>query len=208
MAHLIGTLCFVGFVVTGLAVVCSERATARTRRACLTVFLLYCLGASFGAGLTQRNFWPFAHWPLVSGMLPAAMSFPRLMAVDSAGGEHAIDHRAWQPLSNAELHAWIKADFARLDQEAQDQVGQHLLRLAEHARARMLSGAGVGYLDRWLGPLTAPFFHLYAAVWSRYPPPSVPFIGIRMYDDEWRWHAHLQSLEIASQRLVYEYRQP
>ena len=29
-----------------------------------------------------------------------------------------------------------------------------------------------------------------------------------MYDDEWRWQAHLQSLEIASQRLVYEYRQP
>ena len=208
MAHLISALCFVGFVVTGLAVVYSERATAHTRRVCLSVFLLYCLGASFGAGLTQRNFWPFAHWPLVSGMLPSTMSFPRLRAVDSAGGEHAIDSRAWQPLSSAELHAWIKADFARLDQDAQDQVGQYLLRLAEPARARALAGAGVGYLDRWLGPLTAPFFHLYAAVWSRHTPPSVPFSGLRIYEEQWRWQGHLQGLDIASQRLVYEYRQP
>ena len=208
MTHLISALCFVGFVVTGLAVVGSESATARTRRVCLTVFLLYCLGASFGAGLTQRNVWPFAHWPLVSGMLPSAMSFPRLMAVDIEGVEHSIDYRAWQPLSYAELLAWIKADFARLDQEAQDQVGQYLLHLAEQARARALSDAGVGYFDRWLGPFTAPFFHLYAAVWSRYPLPSIPFIGIRIYDDRWRWQASRQALDIASQHLMYEYRQP
>lgn len=211
MLHIVSLCSFLGFVLAGLAVVWSQRVgqTARIHRCMVTIFLLYCLAVSFGAGLTLRNAWPFSHWALISALVPPTIVAPRVMAVDRHGMEHDIDHRAWQPLPYGELMAWFEKTFAQLDHAAQDQVGHYLLTLAERARIRAHAGARVGSFERLLGPFTAPLFHLRPAVWSRPERvPPTPFVGLKVYKERWDWQERMRQPEQSTRLLVYEYRQP
>jgi len=211
MFNVLSALCFILFVCTGLIVVWTQRATQalRYRQIAVNTFILYCLGASFGAGLTQRNAWPFAHWALISGLVPEMVLTPRLMAVDSRGTEYAIDHRAVQPLPFDELTGWLRLNFPQLDRTQQDRVGHYLLGLMEQARVRALADKGVGYIGRYLGPLAAPYFHVRPALWSRPGAlPSLPLVSVRLYEETWDWRHHLRYPNPYKRVLIYEYPQP
>jgi hypothetical protein len=198
---------FAGFVMTGVAVLAARGADAR--RARVRLFLAYSVAVSFAAGLGQRDLWPFSAWPLVAGVLPRAVTHPRLLAVDAKGGEHAIDYRAWQPLGFDELVSWIEAEFPRLAPADRDTVAAYLLGQAEQARRRARSGGAVGELDRFLGPLSAPYFLLHPRLWDEPAgAPAEPFVRLRLYRERWDLLERQRGVAAPVRALVFEYPRP
>jgi hypothetical protein len=94
---------FVAFVILGLGAACSTRGDGRDRR--INAFLIYTLVLGLGAGLSQREAWPFSTWPLVAGTVWQGVTQRRVVALDADGREYAIDYRAWEPLPADELRA-------------------------------------------------------------------------------------------------------
>ncbi len=184
--------------------------SASPRRRLTNVFLLVVLFISFGAGLTQHNFWPFSSWPVLAYPVPTGgryLPLPRIIGVDAGGSEYNIDYRAWRPLALEELLSWIKLNFARLDPAARDQVGAYLLGRANHAREQALSPSGLPYPNRLFGPLTAPTHMLHPAIWSR--PESVPlnaFVELRIYEDTWNIEERRLDPQKVDRVLIFDYR--
>lgn len=179
MTELAAAFAFAGFVLGALWV-----RMHGTRRA-VNVFLAYSLVVSFGAGLTQRDLFPFAAWPLVAGLVPEVITQRRILLVDELGREHEADYRAWYPLSAIELSSWMDAGFLALEPTDKSEVAGYLTDLAESSRLRARQG-DVDPFGRFLGPLTAPFFLVSPDRW--YGPeavPSEPFVGIRLYREHW-----------------------
>jgi hypothetical protein len=200
-----------GFAGFALAAVLAAAAPSgsRSRRARVQALLLYSVAVSFGAGLTQRDAWPFSAWPLVAGVLPPSVTHPRLVALDLAGREHAVDYRAWQPLGFDELMSWLDTGFPRLSAEQADRTAADLLDRAERARGRARSGQGPGSFDRILGPATAPYFLLHPRIWSRPEDvPVGPFVGLRLYRETWDLRQRQRGAGPAARLLVFEYRRP
>lgn len=211
MFNILKVLCFLGFIGFGLAIVWAERFGKPTPRRTVLVntFLLYCLLVSFGAGLTQREAWPFSTWPLVAGIHPASATHSRLVTVDVSGIEHNIDYRAWQPLVSDELLAWFDAKLLLLDTSAQELVCNYLLDLVETSRMNARLGKGVGYFNRYFGPLTAPYFLLHPALWAAPDRvPAAPFVGLRLYRETWNLEQRQQDPGRVTRNLVYDYRRP
>lgn len=210
MLNVLSLLCFVGFLLAALLVAVSERAgtdVGRRRRA-VSAFLLYGLGASFGAGLTQNDAWPFSKWPMAGGLADPTATNTRIVAVDAEGTERAIDYRAWQPLGFDELNPWIHRTYPRLPRPAQDRVAAYLLDLAERSRLRARSGEGVGYFDRFLGPLTAPYFDLHPKIWSGPAgAPPRPFVRLRVYRESWNQEERRRDPGRIERVLLHEYSQ-
>ena len=207
MLNVVAGLCFLGFLLAALLVALSERGVVGPRRRFVNAFLLYALAASFGAGLSQRDAWPFAKWPMAGGRAEAEADTIRIRAVDASGAEHAVDYRAWQPMAFEELIPWMHRAFARLPPAAQDQVAAHLLEKAEGARRRAAAGDGAGYLDRFLGPLAAPEFDLHPRLWSS-PAwvPAQPFVGVRVYRETWNQEERRLDPSRFRRLLLYETR--
>lgn len=208
MLNILAGLGFAGFVLVALAAAAAPPGSRR-RKARVQAFLLYSVAISFGAGLTQRDAWPFSAWPLVAGVLPASVTHPRLVAVDERGVEHAVDYRAWQPLGFDELMSWIGAEFPRLPPAVRDRVAAYLLDQAERARRRARAGGGVGRFDRLLGPLSAPYFLLHPRIWTRADDvPEKPFVRLRVYQERWdlleRQRRGVQPVRL----LVFEHPRP
>jgi hypothetical protein len=202
-------LCFVVFVGLGLAAIRSERRAGRGRRSFVNAFLIYALAASFGAGLAQRDAWPFSAWPLVAGRLPPTVTHPRLVAVDGAGREHDVDYRAWQPLGVDELLSWLDAGFPKLSAEAQQRAFGFLLGRAEQARRQARAGEPVGECDRLLGPLAAPYFLLHPKLWSDPARvPESPFVGVRFYRETWNLEQRRRDAARVTRILVHELAPP
>jgi hypothetical protein len=173
----------------------------------VNLFLLYAIFASFGAGITQKDAWPFAKWPMAGGRADALGSTVRIVAVDADGSEHAVDYRAWQPMAFEDLIPWMHRTFPRLPRAAQDQVAAHLLAKAESARRKAAAGQGAGYLDRFLGPLSAPEFDLHPRLWSA--PGSVPprpFAALRVYRETWNQEERRRDPSRVTRQLLYESR--
>lgn len=209
MLNVASLLCFVGFLLAILLVAVSERTekTAGRRRA-VGVLLVYSLGASFGAGLAQKDAWPFSKWPMVGGLADRTGTNTRIVAVDTRGIERPIDYRAWQPLGFDQLNPWIHRTFPRLSRSAQDRVAAYLLGLAERSRQRARAGQGVGSLHRFLGPLTAPYFDLHPGTWSAPAgAPPEPFLGLRVYREEWDQEQLRLNRASVRRRVIYEYPQ-
>lgn len=205
MKDLIAAILFAGFLGLGLWATRAPKRNSDDARRRVSLFVLYALAASFGAGLTQRDFWPFSAWPLVAGLVPETVTHPRLMAVDAGGAEHDIDYRAWSPMSVDELLSWVDADFMTLRAKDRDAAAAYLLRTAEGARAAAASGAGVrrpGLLPEAVG---APFFLLHPARWTstgRTPPQR--FTTLRFYRESWNVEARTRG-DPVRRLLVYEY---
>jgi hypothetical protein len=208
MLNVAGGVCFLGFVVMAALVLRAERAgdPARHRRA-VGRFILYAVAASFAAGLTQRDLWPFAKWPMAGGLADRTAANTRVRAVDAAGAEHDVDYRAWQPMAFDELVPWMHRTFAGLPPDAQARVAAHLLRLAEQARARARAGGSPGTFDRFLGPLTAPYFDLHPRVWtSAADTPPLPFTALRVYRERWDQEERRRDPARVDRTLVFEHR--
>lgn len=203
-------ICFLVFVVFGLVVSVSGRFLAPPAKRWLTnAFLVLALIVSLLPGLTQRNMWPFASWPVLAMAMPAAtrdLPTPRIMGVDVDGQEYDIDYRAWQPLSFEELISWLNFHFFRLEPAAQDRVGRYLLERSNRAREQALSPAGLAYPNRWLGPFTAPTHMLHPAIWShRGNVPRNSFVGIKIYEESWDFEARRLDPAKVTRVLAYEY---
>jgi hypothetical protein len=203
--NVVSGLCFLGFLVAALLVALSERRWVAHRRRFVNLFLAYAVAASFAAGLSQKDAWPFAKWPMAGGRADTEGSNVRIVAVDEDGVERRIDYRAWQPMAFDELVPWMHRTFERLPHAAQDRVASHLLAMAESARARARAGRGAGYLDRYLGPLAAPEFDLHPRPWSS--PQAVPprrFVSLRVYRETWNQEERRRDPSRVTRTLLYE----
>jgi hypothetical protein len=208
--NIASTIVFLGFVAFGLLISGVGWFLAEPAKRRLTnTFLMFVLLASFAAGLTQHNLWPFSSWPVLAMPMPASrrdLPTPRIMGVDASGKEYDIDYRAWLPLSLEELHSWLNLRFFQLEPQAQDRVGKYFLDRSNRARNEALSPAGLAYPNRWLGPLTAPTHMLHPALWSH--AGSVPrnaFVRLRIYEENWDLDARRQDPTQVTRVLAYEY---
>jgi hypothetical protein len=203
-----GGACFLGLVVMAVLVVRAERTGDRARhRRAVVRFIAYAVAASFASGLTQRDLWPFAKWPMAGGRADAVAANTRIKAVDAGGAEHDIDYRAWQPLAFDDLVPWMHRTFDRLPPESQARIAEHLLRLAEQGRARARAGRGPGYFDRYLGPLAAPDFDLHPRRWrSPAETPALPFAALRVYRERWNQEERRLDPARVERSLAFEYR--
>jgi hypothetical protein len=194
-------LVFATFVLLGLL---TRTGDASRRRSRVSLLLAFTAAVSFGAGLTQRDAWPFSSWPLAASAPGRSVTYSTIAAVDARGAEHAIDYRAWQPLGFDELLSWIQLEFPKLTRAGQDEAARHLLAQAEAARARAVSDGRVGYFDRVLGPLTAPDFLLHPRSWP--PAPTERFVGLRVYSETLVLDAPGRGGGVSQRVLDYEYR--
>jgi len=203
--NILSGLCFLGFLVAALLVALSERGWTSPRRRFVRLFIAYAVAASFGAGLSQKDAWPFSKWPMAGGRAEAVGSNVRIVAVDADGVERGVDYRAWQPMAFDELIPWMHRTFPRLPRESKDRVVAHLLKTAESARRRARAGEGVGYLDRHLGPLAAPEFDLHPRLWS-YPDgvPPRPFTALRVYRETWNQEERRRDPSRVTRELIHE----
>jgi hypothetical protein len=173
---------FLGFAILVMAV---RWVRAERRRAAVGLLLAYTAALSFGAGLSQRDAWPFSAWSLAARRLEDTVTYDVLLAVDAAGGEHDVDYRAWRPLGFDELLSWIPQEMPKLDPAARARVAADLLARAERCRQEARRGEGCAR-DR-LGPLTAPDFLLHPRLWSRPEAvPAQPFVRLRVYRETLR----------------------
>jgi hypothetical protein len=197
-----------GFAVLGLAAGLARRGAVDSRRL-VNVFIVYTVALGFGAGLTQREIWPFSAWPLIAGKVPALVTHSRTLAVDAEGSEHEIDYRAWGPLEFDELNAWKGKNFFRLDPESRDRVASYLLGIVERARQRWAAGEPERHFDRYLGPFSAPFFLGHPELWiAGVRVPDKPFVGLRFYKESWNVEERRRDPGKVTRTLVYEYRRP
>jgi hypothetical protein len=197
-----------GFAVLGLAAGLARRGATDNRRL-VNAFIVYTLALGCGAGLTQREIWPFSAWPLIAGKVPPLVTHSRILAVDAEGSENEIDYRAWGPLEFDELNAWRGKNFHHLDPGSQDRVAAYLLGIVERARQRWLAGEPELHFDRYLGPLSAPFFLGHPELWiAGVQVPAKPFVGLRFYNESWNVEERRRDPGKVTRTLVYEYRRP
>jgi len=214
MTHLVALGAFVVFVALGIGVAFMRhraRPAAHQQRA-VTLLLVHVLAVGLVVAGSRRDLWPFSAWSLVVRPAPAAVGGTsenqslRILAFDSMGVDHAVDYRAWQPLSVEELTAWLASGFARLDASQQQVVGRHLLDLANEGRRRARAGESFGVSDRIFGRLAAPTELLHPRSWSdRHAVPELPFVGVRIYREQFDLEALRAGgrIELA---LEYEFR--
>jgi hypothetical protein len=201
--NLVAPLLFVGFVLAAVIGGRAARAATTTERRRVSLFLLYACGASLGAGLAQREAYPFSAWALVAGLVPEPVTQPRLLLVDSVGGEHDVDARAWLPLSYAEVASWINDDWERLGEADRAAAAAYLVAAAEAGRQRARAGRSPAATRR-LGPFSAPFFLLSAPRWSsQETTPAHGFVGLRFYRETWSVTARARDPAAVTRRLVW-----
>ena len=205
MLNIASGFVFLGFLIAALLAALSERGLVAPRRRFVNLFLAYAVLASFAAGLSQRDAWPFAKWPMAGGRAAPEYSAIRIVGVDEEGVERGIDYRAWQPMAFDELMPWMHRTFPRLPRPSQDRVAAHLRDTAEAARRKAQAGEGVGYLDRFLGPLAAPEFDLHPRAWSRAEAvPPRPFVSLRVYRETWNQEERRRDPSLVRRLLLYE----
>jgi hypothetical protein len=184
---LLAGLTFAGLlVVAAFAVRRPGRDPHARRRAGLLI--LYVIGASCTAGLSQRELWPFSAWTLMAGAAPDRLGAPplpasvRAVAVDVTGREYPVDYRAWQPLTLEEIGTWWHRVLPALAADERRRAGAWMLERVNRARATVRAGGQPGYFHRFLGPLTAPTHSLHRATWTTpVSVPAEPFVAIRLY---------------------------
>jgi hypothetical protein len=173
---------FVGFAALALA---ARLARPERRRAAVNRLLAYTVALSFGAGLSQRDAWPFSAWPLAANRLGESVTYDVLVAVDGQGREHDVDYRAWRPLGFDEQLSWVQQEMPGLDPGAHERAAADLLARAE--RCRQEARRGEGCARERLGPLTAPDFLLHPRLWSGASSvPESPFVALRLYHETLR----------------------
>lgn len=207
MLNVLSAACFAGFLALVAAVTLVERFRPARRRAAVNALLAYAVAASVTVGLSQRDAWPFAKWPMAGGRADPAAANTRIVAIDAGGREHVVDLRAFQPIGGDELLPWMHLTFPRLDRAARDEAAAFLLGRAERARRRAAAGGRVGENDR-LGPLTAPGFDLHPHTWAPGRVPPAPFVGLRVYRESWSQEERRRDPARVERALVYEYRAP
>lgn len=187
MLNLIAGLGFAAFLLGAILLrVTERRAPPSSRRRSVSAFIALFLSLGFASGLSQRDLWPFSHWPIVSLVPRPYIVIPKLVGVDAHGVEHDLDFRGLQPLGLDELSPWLLYNFTRLPEEGQQRAARYILDRAEASRRRAAAGGRVGDFERYLGPFTAPYFLLHPRRWtSPERTPARPFVRLRIYHLTW-----------------------
>jgi len=207
MRDMASLMVFSAFVGTGILL--WRHATPHHHRQRVNWFLGTVMIASFGAGLTQRDLWPFSSWPLVAGTLSDHVTFGRLLAVDDRGIEHDVDFRAWQPVAFDELMSWLNAVYPTLGADAQRQAAAELLRLAESARARARAAGGIRAPGGAFGPAAAPFFILHPRRWDDAAAvPAERFVALRYIREGWSLSGRAVGRSEPTRTLIFEFPGP
>jgi hypothetical protein len=202
---------FGAFVAAGLASAFlspGERvAPVPPRRARMLVAI--GVGMSLLAGLSQRELWPFATWKLMAGTASADVSTRALVCADSAGSLFGVDHRAWGPLTEEELLAWINGPYTRLTTGQQDAARAELLRKAEAARGRVRAGGSSSPAPSPLGSLAASSHLLHPRRWNRpEDAPPTPCATLRLVERRWNVDSVAAGHLTVAEQTVWEYRPP
>ncbi len=198
---------WIAFLAAAAWVRHAERDGPLRRRRAVNGFLALALVLSFGPGITRRDAWPFASWPMMADVRDPSVSQLRAFGLDGLGNEHVIDYRAWEPLQWEELIAWMGASLPAMSDAERERVGRYLLDKAEAGRAQAHAGNGVGYLTRRLGPLTAPEHILHPRVWtSPSEVPPEPFVALRLVDEDWDVDSGRTTSGGIRRRVLFEYR--
>ncbi len=197
---------FATYLAIGLFTVWRVRGGAANGRAAVNLFLIYTLAVSFGAGLLQRELWPFSTWPLIAAIHGPVAHKTRLVAVDAGGHERTVDFRAWQPFVYEELLAWVDKQLPLLSPPEQDEAGAYLVQLAERGREAARAGQPIGTFDRRLGSFRLPYFLLHPRAWtSPADAPADAFVGVRFYHETWNLEERRLDPGAFQRTLVYEY---
>ena len=183
MNDALAALAFLLLVLGALSV--SRARDPQIERARVRRFIGIAVGLSMAVGLGQLDLYPFCSWPLVAGLVPDTITAPRLVGVDAAGVDIALDARALRPIPPDELWSWLSGRFVTLPSPVQDSIAEWIVLHAETARARAAGGRGIGEFGL-LGPVGAPFFLLHPRPWDE-PGlvPSTPIVGVRLYRERW-----------------------
>ncbi len=206
VTSIVATAAWLMFLGAAMVVAFVERGGRgdSARRIASNILLAVALGISFTAGLTRRSLWPFEAWPMFQYVQPQVTTTRALVAVDTDGREYPIDYRAWQPLQSEELISWFRRVFPTLSPDAQDSVGAFLLNGVNTARTRAITGASVGYLNRFLGPLAAPSHFLHRRYWNEPGAiPPTPFVVLQLVEDT--WDVDFGPSEGGQRRLVFQF---
>jgi hypothetical protein len=205
---LVRLACITGYIALGLFAAWRAHASpGPAARRAVNAFLLYTLAAGFGAGLLQKDLWPFSNWPLVAAVHEPYVRHFRLVAVDRVGGEHDVDYRAWQPFVSDELLAWAQRPMFDLEPADRERAAEYLLTLAEAGRQAARRGERVGYFDRLWGPLAAPYFLLHPKLWSTpATTPAEPLVALRLYQETWNLDDRRKNPSAVQRTVIYEYR--
>lgn len=202
--HLGAACAFAGFVV--LAVLLGARparAGAAARRAS-SLLVGYALLVTCAAGISQHDLYPFTHWQLLANPVTPVWHYPLLVGVDARGAEHRIDYRAYDPMSFAELMAFMDRRFTGLAPDAQDRVGRYLLERIGGARGRVLAGRDIRPTGRWFGPLRAPYFDLSPARWRSAADLPPPIVSLRLYQQVWEIERRTDDSATVQRILLWE----
>jgi len=186
--NLVPALGWVVFLLSAARVWWTEHTgrSTLTRRRAVNALLVFTLGISMAAGLSRRELWPFSAWSMIPDVRSPEVGHARVFAIGADGQEYVVDSRSWHPLQWEELIAWLDLRFTTLTPAEQDEASRWLLDRANAGRVQARDGRRVGYLHRFLGPLTAPEHMLHPTVWSRPDDaPPEPFVGVRVIREWW-----------------------
>jgi hypothetical protein len=174
-------LVFAIFVILALFVRKGDRPG---ESAPLKIFVVYVIAVSMYVGLSRNDLWPFAAWRYVSYAVGQEGSFMTLVGVDEKGNEHQLDTRTFEPL---EFTSVMSAIGRRLDhpEAPPNELLNFLLKLTQDGLARAHAGQPIGRFERFLGPFSAPVFHV-PVLWS--DPEKLPhqIDELRVYHITWR----------------------
>lgn len=186
--NLVPALGWVVFLLSAARVGWTEHTgrSSHTRRRAVNALLVFTLGISMAAGLSRRELWPFSAWSMIPDVRSAEVGHARVFGVGTDGREYVVDSRAWHPLQWEELIAWLDLRFTTLTAAERNEASRWLLDRANAGRVQARDGRRVGYLHRFLGPLTAPEHMLHPTVWSQpEDAPVEPFVGVRVVREWW-----------------------
>jgi hypothetical protein len=180
---------FFGFLLLTLAV--SVGGTPRSSRR-VRLLVAYVVFVSTFAGLTGRDFWPFAAWRFAAYDVGDSGTVLSLVAIDDRGREVPVDAHAFEPLEGGGL---LDNGIGRASDDEMRARMQLLLGLAQANLARAHSGLSPGTFSRVLGPFAAPQFQVVAAPWSNAATRPTALTDLRAYRIHWRIHDGMAEIE-------------
>ena len=199
---------FVALVVTGVACARAPRGSgaASTPRRRVHLFLSVGLGLSLLAGATRINLWPLSAWNMMHLKLPTDVRVPALLCADSTGATYAVDYRAWAPLSEEDLDAWLNGPFAKLSAADQDAARDKLLRMAESSRLRVRSGGSAAASPSPFGRWAASSHLLHPRRWSEASdPPEMSCVALRRVVRAWNVQEVAAGRGVMTETTLWQY---
>jgi hypothetical protein len=200
MVDILRLCTFLAFLALGARV---AAASGSKRRRALDQWIAYLLAVNTFVVLTQRDDWPFTHYPLISKRSEPDRVYDKIVfrGVDALGREWDIGPEAWSPVSPPVLMQWFKATYPGLSVNARRQATAFLLDKAEASRRAAIAGHWVGR-HLWLGPLAAPDWWLYRPVAAIAPSP---YAGVRVYEASFRPEERVLLGTAPRERLLAQY---